>query len=86
MVVARFSLQHGEAEHEVSLCLSFNGLLPYLNNAGADVVTDRDRAQRAEASARLAAGFQDVPVEVGVRFRGHHGRPRRAVRASRSVT
>ena len=22
------------------------------------------------ASARLAAGFQDVPVEVGVRFRG----------------
>lgn len=70
MVVARFSLQHREAEHEVSLCLSFNGLLPYLNNAGTDQVTERDRAKRAEASARLAAGFQDVPVEVGVRFRG----------------
>ena len=29
----------------------------------------RDLAKRQEATARLAAGFQDVPVEVGVRFR-----------------
>lgn len=69
MVVARFLLQHGDAEHEVTLCLSFNGLLPYLNASASDVVSDRDLAKRQEATARLAAGFQDVPVEVGVRFR-----------------
>lgn len=70
MVVARFALQRDEAEHSVTLCLSFNGLLPYLNASASDVVSDRDRVKREEASARLAAGFQDVPVEVGVRFRG----------------
>jgi flagellar motor switch protein FliM len=69
MVVARMILQQGTVEHDVSLCLSFNGLLPYMNSSASDVVTDRDRAQRAEASARLADGFQDVPIEVGVRFR-----------------
>ncbi|HSE09789.1 MAG TPA: flagellar motor switch protein FliM [Nocardioidaceae bacterium] len=69
MVVARMILQQGEVEHDVSLCLSFNALAPYINSSAADIVSDRDRAQRAEASARLAAGFQDVPIEVGVRFR-----------------
>jgi flagellar motor switch protein FliM len=69
MVVARFSLQQRDAEHAVTLCLSFNGLAPYLTSSASDVVTDRERAKRAEASARLAEGFQDVPVEVGVRFR-----------------
>ena len=71
MVVARFVLRRGEVEHPLTLAMSFNGLLPYLNATGsAAVVTDRERAQRAEASARLAAGFQEVPVEVAVRFRG----------------
>ena len=69
MVVARFLLTQGEAEHVVSLCLSFTGLLPHLNASASDIVTDRDLAKREEASARLAAGFQDVPIEVGVRFR-----------------
>ncbi len=69
MVVARMILQHGKEEHDVSLCLSFNGLLPYLNAASSIGVTDRDRAKQQEASARLAAGFQEVPVDVGVRFR-----------------
>lgn len=69
MVVARMILQQGNVEHDVSLCLSFNGLAPYLTSQASDMVTDRERAKRAEASARLAEGFQDVPVEVGVRFR-----------------
>ncbi len=69
MVVAGFVLQQGDTAHDVTLCVSFNGLLPYLNASASDVVSDRDRAQREEASARLAAGFQDVPVEVAVRFR-----------------
>jgi flagellar motor switch protein FliM len=70
MVVARMIHQQGDAEHDVSLCLSFNGLLPYISANASDVVSEREQAKRAEASARLAAGFQDVPVEVGVRFRG----------------
>jgi flagellar motor switch protein FliM len=70
MVVARFTLHNKDIEHMVTLCMSFNGLLPYLTAAGnTDVVTERERRQRAEASARLADGFQEVPVEVGVRFR-----------------
>ncbi len=70
MVVARFSLLRGEVEHPLTLCLSFNGLLPYLNASGGNgVVSERERRQRAESSARLAAGFQQVPVEVAVRFR-----------------
>jgi flagellar motor switch protein FliM len=70
MVVARFALHRGELEHPLTLCLPFNGLAPYLAaSAGGGTVSDRERAQRAEASARLAAGLQEVPVEVSVRFR-----------------
>jgi flagellar motor switch protein FliM len=69
MVVARMILQQGETEHDVSLCFPYNALLPALTASASDVVSDRERAKREEASARLAAGFQDVPIEVGVRFR-----------------
>lgn len=70
MIVARFTLRKDETEHTLSLCMSFPGLLPYLTAAGgAGVVSERERRQREEASARLAAGFQDVPVDVAVRFR-----------------
>jgi flagellar motor switch protein FliM len=69
MVVARMILQQGDAEHDVSLCFPYKALLPALTASASDVVSDRERAKREEASARLAAGFQDVPVEVGVRFR-----------------
>ncbi|MGZ4493264.1 MAG: flagellar motor switch protein FliM [Nocardioides sp.] len=76
MVVARFVFKRGEVEHPISLCLSFNGLIPFLAaSGGADTVSDRDRALRQEASARLAAGIQEVPVEVSVRFRGTLGDP-----------
>jgi flagellar motor switch protein FliM len=71
MVVARFALRRGDVEHPLTLAMSFNGLLPFLNApGGSEVVSDRERAQRAEASARLASGFQEVPVDVAVRFRG----------------
>ncbi len=71
MVVGRFLLHHGEREHPLSLCLSFAGLLPYLTAAatGAGDLSDRERRKREEARDRLAAGFQDVPVDVAVRFR-----------------
>ena len=71
MVVARFAFRREDIEHPFTLALSFNGLLPYLNaSGGSAVVSERERAARAEASARLAAGFQEVPVDVSVRFRG----------------
>ena len=42
MVVARFVLRRGDAEDVVTLCLSFNGLLPFLNASGtAGVVSER---------------------------------------------
>lgn len=71
MVVARFALHRGEVEHPMTLCLSFNGLIPFLNAAGGnETVTDREREARLESQARLHAGLQEVPVEVSVRFRG----------------
>ncbi len=76
MVVARFELRQGDREHVVTLCFSFAGLLPYLTATGsAAVVNDRERAKRQEASDRLAAGFQGVPVEVSVRFRSTSADP-----------
>jgi flagellar motor switch protein FliM len=69
MVVARFALLRGDVEHPLTICLSFNGLLPYLNAHGGGSVSERERRQREESSARLAAGIQEVPVEVAVRFR-----------------
>ncbi len=71
MVVGRFALHRDDAEHPLTLAMSFNGLLPYLNaSGGSQAVSEHQRAERAEASARLAAGFQEVPVDVAVRFRG----------------
>ncbi len=71
MVVARFVFRRDDIEHPFTLAMSFNGLLPYLNaSGGAAAISERERAARAEASARLAAGFQEVPVDVSVRFRG----------------
>ena len=70
VIVARFLLSQEEAEHEVTLCFSFNGLLPHLTTSSSDTVSERELRERQNASARLAAGFQEVPVEVGIRFRG----------------
>lgn len=71
VIVARFVLQLGETEHSVSVCMSFNGLLPFLAASdGSDVVSERERLEREQSSRRLAAGMQEVPVDVAVRFRG----------------
>jgi flagellar motor switch protein FliM len=70
VVVARHTLRMGDAEFPLSVCMSFSGLLPYLNAADSvDTVTERDRHLREDASQRLAAGLQEIPVDVLVRFR-----------------
>lgn len=70
MIVARLQLRMGAQEHQLSLCMSFTGLLPFLKVAdSADNVNERDRARRQDARTRIAAGMQEIPVDVTVRFR-----------------
>jgi flagellar motor switch protein FliM len=70
MIVASFDLHQGEVDHVLTMALPFTDLLPYLNAHGAaGAVSERERATRAESKARLAAGFQQVPVDVAIRFR-----------------
>ena len=70
IVVARLRLEMGEREYPLSVAMSFPGLLPFLNLAeSSEAVNERDRARRQEASARLAAGLQEIPVDVSVQFR-----------------
>ena len=71
MVVARFRLRHGDTDRTISLCMSLPGLSPYLvAQSAVGPISERERTQREQASARLAAAFQEVPVEVAIRFRG----------------
>jgi flagellar motor switch protein FliM len=70
MVVARLRLTMREREYPVSVAMSFTGLLPYLNAAESlDHSNERDRARREQSAERLAAGLQETPVDVAVRFR-----------------
>jgi flagellar motor switch protein FliM len=70
VVVARLRLRMREREYPLSVALSFTGMLPFLNAAEtAEVTNDRDRVRREQASARLVAGLQEIPVDVSVRFR-----------------
>lgn len=70
MVVIGFELRIDDRPHAMSVCLPFSGLHPHLAAAAAPApVSNRERAQRAEAAELLQASFEDVPVEVSVRFR-----------------
>jgi flagellar motor switch protein FliM len=70
MVVARLRLHMHEREYPLSVAMSFTGLLPYLNAAeSTESFSERDLVRRQEASSRLAAGLQEIPVDVSVRFR-----------------
>lgn len=70
VVVTTFELRLGEVAHPVTVCLPFSPLLPQLQAAVAPApVSDRERAQRADAAARLQAAFAHVPVDVTVAFR-----------------
>ena len=70
MVVIELELRIDERPHRMSVCLPFTGLHPHLTAAAAPApVSNRERALRAEAAELLQVAFQDVPVDVGVRFR-----------------
>lgn len=70
MVVAGFELRIDDTTHTMTICLPYAGLLPQLVHAAApSPVSDRERAQRAVAADLLHRQFEQVPVEVAVRFR-----------------
>ncbi len=70
MVVAAFDLRINDRAWRMTVCLPFAGLLPHLVRASAPVpASDRERAQRARASAQLLDRFQQVPVDIAVRMR-----------------
>jgi flagellar motor switch protein FliM len=70
MVVVTFELRIDERPYRMTVCLPFNGLLPHLVSSGAPaVLSDRERASRESATARLNAQIREVPVEVAVQLR-----------------
>lgn len=70
MVVVTLDLKVDDRPHRMTVCLPFNALLPHLTRAAAPApVSERERAQRAQAAELLQRSFEDVPVEVSVRFR-----------------
>ena len=70
MVVIALELKIDETAHRVSICLPFTGLLPHLATAATPVpVSTRERAQRAQAAQIVERSFQDVPIDVSIRFR-----------------
>jgi flagellar motor switch protein FliM len=70
MVVMEMELRIDDVPFEMSVCLPFSGLHPHLAAAAAPApVSNRERAQRAEAAQVLQRSFTDVPVDVSVRFR-----------------
>lgn len=72
MVVVSFDLYQGQGrtEHSLTICLPFVGLLPHVIAATAPSrLSDRERASRERTTEQLRATFDDVPVDVMVRFR-----------------
>ncbi|WP_447643273.1 FliM/FliN family flagellar motor switch protein [Nocardioides zeae] len=58
------------------MCLPFSGLLPHLVAAAAPApVSERERAQRATAAELVQRQFEQVPVEIAVRFRSTQKAP-----------
>lgn len=70
MVVVTLELRIDEVAHPMTICLPFNGLLPYLAAAGAPAPTsERERTKRQAAAVKLRAQFAEVQMPVSIRFR-----------------
>ncbi|WP_232681082.1 flagellar motor switch protein FliM [Nocardioides sp. R-C-SC26] len=70
MVTITLELRIDDRPFGISVCLPFSGLHPHLAAAAAPApVSNRERAQRAEAAELLQNSFQDVPVDVRAQFR-----------------
>lgn len=70
MVVIELELRIDDRPHRMTVCLPFTALHPHLATAAAPApVSGRERAQRAEAAVLLQRSFEEVPVDIAVRFR-----------------
>ncbi len=70
MVVVTFDLKVNDADHRLTFCLPFSGLLPHLVNASAPAPSsERERVQRATAAAKLQQQFREVPIDVQIALR-----------------
>ncbi len=70
MVVSTFDMRIGDRAHKMTLCLPFGGLQPHLARAAAPApVSERERAQKAQAADKISRQFEQVPVSVAVRLR-----------------
>lgn len=70
VVALTLTLVLGTAEHQMTLCLPYHGLLPHLVVAAAPApVSERERTHRAASAALLHTQFQALPIEVTARFR-----------------
>ena len=69
MVVAGFDLRQNGVDHVMTICLPFNGLLPYLSASDNPSVSQRERVDRAHSQALVFERMHEVPVDVSVRFR-----------------
>lgn len=71
VIVAEFELRMGQFTHRMTVCMPFAGILPHLSAAAAPApVSNREKVQRAQAAELLRRQFEQVPVEVAIRFRG----------------
>ncbi len=70
MVVAALELRIEDHVQQMTVCLPFVGLHPYLATAAApESLSAGERNLHARASAMLTRSLDDVPVEVSVQFR-----------------
>ena len=69
MVVATFELRQNDVDHVMTICLPFNGLLPYLSANEHPAVSQRERVERAHSQALVYERMYEVPIDVSVRFR-----------------
>jgi flagellar motor switch protein FliM len=69
MVVASFDLRQNGIDHVMTICLPFNGLLPYLSASDNPSVSHRERIERSHSQALLHERMHEVPVDISVRFR-----------------
>ncbi len=70
MVVATLDMRIDGAQHQMTVCLPFSGLLPHLTAAAAPApASERERLKRAHAAEQVRERFATVPMEVSVRFR-----------------
>ncbi|WP_020691383.1 flagellar motor switch protein FliM [Aeromicrobium massiliense] len=70
VVLLSFELKIGDRDSSLSLCMPFSSILPHLVGASSPApASDRERAELARSAKTLRQQFDQVPVDVQVRFR-----------------